>query len=597
LKTHNINEINGQQLFDGFLFGAKKIFDNQNYINKINVFPVADADTGTNLASTFRAIVETAEVVIHLKTTADSIADAALTGARGNSGIIFAQFLYGFSNELPDQESISVKEYAYSMQKAVRYAYEAVAHPVEGTIITVIREWADSFHDILEKEDDFYHFFQQSLKRAKVSLKQTTKKMEKLSKAKVVDAGALGFVNFIEGITEYFKTGEILDANELKAAVIEFNDEHIDHDDITFRYCTEALIKGENLSKEKLTSILAGFGNSTVIAGSKRKMRIHIHTDTPWLLFEKLSKTSTLLAQKVDDMVLQNEIASQPKNKIALVTDSSCDLPKAILEKYQIQVIPLNIHFGETFYLDGISIHPDQFYKKLDTSRIYPTTSQPSFKDFYNRYNYLSSHYDSIIGIQLSAKLSGTWQNSLNAANKVAEQTGKTIEVINSKKLSSALGLIVLRAARAIEQGKTHDEIVALLPSWSLKTKQLASTETMKYLIKSGRVNASRGIIGRLLRIKPMLEVNASGLVIPFAKPISSKKSRNLLFSEMASFVNGKKVWGYALAHAENPETVEWLTRRLETIIGKPPEFVYSITPALATHTGIGAISLALMLE
>lgn len=597
MKKKTIYEINGQQLFESFLMGAKKIFDNQNYINKINVFPVADADTGTNLASTFRAIVETAEVSRHLKTTADSIADAALTGARGNSGIIFAQFLYGFSHELPNQESIGVKEYASGMKKAVRYATEAVAHPVEGTIITVIREWADSFQDILEKENEFYRFFQKSLIKAKLSLKQTTKKMDKLAKAKVVDAGALGFVNFIEGITEYFKTGEVLDANDLKSAVIEFNDEHIDHDDITFRYCTEALIKGENLSKEKLASILAGFGNSTVIAGSNRKMRIHIHTDTPWLLFEKLSKTGIILAQKVDDMVLQNEIASQPLNKTALVTDSACDLPKSLIEKYQIQVIPLNIHFGETFYLDGISMHPDQFYKKLDTSRIYPTTSQPSFKDFYNRYNYLASHYDSVIGIQLSAKLSGTWQNSLNAAIKVSEQTGKTIEVINSKKLSSALGLIVLRAARALEQGKSHDEVVALLPTWSLKTKQLASTETMKYLMKSGRVNTSRGILGRILRIKPILEVNSSGLVIPFAKPVSSRKSRNILFGEIASFINGKKIWGYALAHAENPETVEWLIHRLETITGKPPEFVHSITPALATHTGIGAISVALMLE
>jgi len=597
LETKKINEINGNQLFYSFLLGAKKIFDTQHYLNKINVFPVADADTGTNLASTMRAIVEMSNVEGHLKMTAVSIADAALTGARGNSGIIFAQFLYGFSNELKDQETIDMKEFASSMEKAVPYAYEAVATPVEGTMITVIREWANFLPIALEKTDDFHHFLAYSLKKAHQSLKETTKKLDKLAKAKVVDAGALGFVNFLEGVSEYFKTGKILDIESLKSTIIEFSDQHIDHDDITFRYCTEALIKGENLSKEKLKGILTGFGNSMVIAGSPRKMRIHIHTDTPWLLFEKLSKASTILAQKVDDMVLQNEIASRPKSKVALLTDSSCDLPSELIEKYQIQLVPLNIHFGETFYLDGISIQTEQFYKKLDKAPIYPTTSQPSFKDFFNRYNYLSSHYDSIIGIHLSAKLSGTWQNSLNAANQVSKQTGKTIEVINSKKLSSALGLLVLRAAKGLEHGMSHDEIVALLPSWALKTKQLASTQTIKYLIKSGRVSSRRGVIGRILNLKPILEVDSSGLVIPIAKPISNNKSRNILFNKMASFIEGKKVWGYAIAHAENPETVEWLSKKLENVIGKPPEFIHSITPALATHTGIGAISLAVLLD
>jgi len=196
----------------------------------------------------------------------------------------------------------------------------------------------------------------------------------------------------------------------------------------------EALIHGENLSKEKLKAILDGFGDSMVIAGAKNKMRIHIHTDTPWLLFEKISDMGTVIAQKVDDMVMQNEVASNARFKTAIVTDSSCDIPEDLLEKYQIQRVPLNIHFGDTFYLDGVTMKPEQFYAVLDSSPVYPTTSQPSYKEFFNRYNFLAAHYDSIIGINLSAKLSGTWQNSVNAAGRSPHKQVKLSMLSTAKK-------------------------------------------------------------------------------------------------------------------------------------------------------------------
>lgn len=598
MKERELTHIDGNQLFFSFLVGASKIFDNQNYINKINVFPVADADTGTNLASTMRAIVETATPSESVKLTAESISDAALTGARGNSGIIFAQFLYGFSNELSDDEQLSVEGFASTCNQAVKYAYEAIANPKEGTMISVIREWAEYLLELLEKESSksFYHFLSESLKKAHISLKETTRKMDKLAKAKVVDAGAQGFVNFLEGMLEYFKTGKTPDMESLKTVVIEADD-HIDHDEITYRYCTEALFKGENLTKEKIKGILNGFGDSMVIAGSNTKMRIHIHTDTPWLLFEKLSNISTIIAQKVDDMVLQNDIAAHAKAKIALVTDSSVDLPKDIIEKYQIQVVPLNIHFGETYYLDGVTMQANQFYTMLDKSPVYPTTSQPSYKDFYNRYNYLSTHFDSIIGIHLSARLSGTWQNSLNAANKVSEQTGKNIEVLNSKKLSCGMGLIALRIVRAIEEGVSHDELVAMIPMWALKTKQFASLKTLKYLVKSGRITRGRGLVGNLLNLKPVIEVNSSGTVSNIGKKMSNNKSREFMLNQVKQSLKGKKIWGYAITHANNPETADWLAVKMEAITGKKPEFTYTITPVLIAHVGIGSVSLSFMFE
>ncbi len=597
MQTKEMTQMDGRQFFNCFLSGAAKIFDDQHYMNKINVFPVADADTGTNLASTMRSVVETTTADEHLKRTAMGIADAALAGARGNSGIIFAQFLYGFSYEIADKDKMDVYDFVLAAKKAVPYVYEAIANPVEGTMVSVIKEWSDYLFELKGKYLGFYELLQGSLKQARKSLKETTKKMDKLARAKVVDAGAKGFVDFLEGMVEYLRTGRVPHPEVLKTDVIDTGAFPVNHDDITFRYCTEAMLRGEGLDKEKLKSVLAGFGDSVVIAGAGNKVRIHVHTDTPWLLFEKIGKLGTIITQKVDDMVSQNQIASHALFKTALVTDSSADIPEELLEKYQIQRVSLNIHFGDTFYLDGVTMKPEQFYPLLEHSPVYPTTSQPSFKEFYNKYNYLSTHFDSIIAINLSARLSGTWQNSVNAAAKVSGLTGKGIEVLNSKKVSCGLGLLVIRAAKALAAGMDHSELEAYLPLWVLKTKQFAALKTLKYLVKSGRISTRKGLLGQMLGIKPIVEVDKNGLVVPFAKNLSEGANRKRILREMEKFMEGKRVWGYALTHAGNLKSALWLAEEMEKRTGKKPEFIQQATPVLGVHVGPGVFSLAVTLE
>ncbi len=591
-----ITEINGKQLYNSFVSGAHKIFENQKLINKINVFPVADADTGTNLASTMRSIIDISVPSHNLKISADSIADAALTGARGNSGIIFAQFLYGFSNELKAKETITVEDFAESMKRAVKYAYEAIANPVEGTIISVIKDWAEHLDQLKDNIDDFIRLLFDALEIASNSLKETAQQMEILRKKHVVDAGAKGFVVFLEGMLEFFKTGKTISAEILENDQV-VEEEVISHENPEFRYCTEALITGDKLDKEKIRKTIGGFGNSMVVAGSDKKMRIHIHTDTPWNLFVKLGRLGNIAAQKVDDMVMQNEVASNARYNIGLVTDSTCDLPEKIIEKYQIQIIPLNIHFGQSFYLDTVTMQPEQFYGMIDSAPHYPSTSQPSFKEFYNKFNYLATHYDSIISLHISNKLSGTWQNGLNAANKVIEQHHKKIDVVNSNRVSSGLGILVLRAARALEEGMAHDDIVALLPQWSRRTRQLVSSRTLKYLVKSGRVSNTRGFIGTLLNLKPVIEVNNEGKTESFGKPFSEKKSMKMIMEEMKKFISGNKIWGYAITHANNLSTANWFAGQIEELTGKKPEYIQNASPVLVTNVGVGVVSVTIMLD
>jgi len=592
--------LDGKRFYYSFLAGAQRIFDHQGYLNKINVFPVRDADTGTNLASTMRSIVDTFIPTTNFAVTANALADAALIGARGNSGIIFAQFLYGFSSEFHNEESIDVTRFAAAISRGVKASYEAISNPVEGTMISVIREWAEDIAKLIEKINDFNQLIIASYEKALQALLETTKKLEVLRKANVVDAGAKGFVYFLEGMIDFFNHGElkkILGARNIvkvQAAEGEHN-----FDEINFRFCTEAMIVSDNINREKLRSKIDYLGDSLVIAGSPRKMRIHIHTDTPDKLFTKLSRFGSITFQKVDDMVMQMDIAENRHHDIALVTDSTCDLPQALIEKHQIQVVPLSVHFGDTYYLDRITITPERFYKVLGkvARKDYPSTAQPSFKDFTNKYNFLSTHYESVIGVHISEALSGTCSNSRKAAKTISSLTKMPINVINTKRISSGLGLILLRAAEKLEEGTSYEELISLIEKWSTDTEMWVTTKTMKYLVKSGRVSAVKGFVGKVLNVKPIIIVNSEGKTEPYGKPFTEKGSMHMAMRMVDRKIKSKNIWGYSISHANNLKTAEWFAEQMELRTGMKPRFINDASPVLGVNTGPGVVALSILFD
>lgn len=599
-SVKSITELDGKTLYYSFLAGAQKIFENQVLINKINVFPVADADTGTNLASTMRSIVGSPIPTSDLRVTAAALADAALTGARGNSGIIFAQFIYGFSTEIQKHETVSVETFAEILRKAVNYAYEAIANPVEGTMITVIREWAEFIYILKDSIQDFIELLAKAYQKALESLQATTGTLAVLAKSNVVDAGAKGFVVFLQGMVEFVKAGELRKLLSGRETVVIADSEVVSHDVITFRYCTEAMLLLDEKKKVDLQQIrksIAHMGDSMVVAGSAKKMRVHIHSDHPAKVMKVLSKYGNISFQKVDDMVLQQEITSNAKFPVAIVTDSTCDLPQELIEKYQIHVVPLSVHFGETYFLDRLTIQPAQFYSMIDKSSVYPSTAQPAYKDFFNRYSYLASHYESIIGIHISAGLSGTWSNSSKASHAVAEHSGKRINVLNSKRLSSGLGLLVYRAVKELENGASHDYVVGNMEKWSQNTKMLVSAKTIKYMVKSGRVSHTKGLIGSLLNLKPVVTVNNEGKTEAFGKPFTEKGSMELIINKIKSMAAEKKIWGYSISHARNLSVANWYADQMREISGLDPVFINDASPVLGVNVGPGVVALSVMFE
>ena len=441
-----IQYLNGENLYQSFVSGAREVIKNKNELNDINVFPVADRDTGTNLASTMNFIIEESKIGKSAKNTLSSIADAALAGARGNSGIIMAQYINGMFMSLKDEDEITISGFAESIQNAYPHAYNSISEPVEGTMITVIREWAQAVYNLKDTSVDFYELLGQPLEVAMKSLEETTSKLKVLQKSKVVDSGAKGFVHFIEGFTEFIKTGKIAQVSEIVEEIHSFHE--IDHSDgnIKHRFCTEAMITSESIDLNLIKEHLKEEGDSLIVAGNNTKARIHIHTNTPEKVFQILRQEGNIIQQKVDDMKRQFEAAFDRKYNIALVTDSIADLPEDIMDKYQIHLLPLNLVMEGTSYLDKRTMTAEIFYDILDDLEEYPSSAQPSPKVIEHLYSSLLENYDEILVISVAKEQSGTNNLFIKAAEKMA-RPGKRIEVIDSKQNSGAEGLLVMKAA------------------------------------------------------------------------------------------------------------------------------------------------------
>jgi hypothetical protein len=593
-----LTEMDGRNLYYTFIAGARKIIEHQIELNKINVFPVRDGDTGTNLASTIRSVVGMIRPHRSYKITADRIAESILINARGNSGIIFAQFFYGLSAETGEYKSVTIRQFADSIQRSVKYVYEAVANPVEGTMLTVISEWADYIHGNWPRFYDFNNLLVSSFDILKRSLAETKAKLEVLAKNNVVDAGAKGFVLFIEGIIEFIHSRNIKALIHSKSEAASFsNIEEVIPERPLFRYCTEALIKNNTADNRSLIRTLENYGDSVVVAGADKIRRIHLHTNTPALLFDNLRKTGTITFQKADDMVRQSEAVYNRKWNIALVTDSTCDLSDELIDQYQINMVPINIHFGENHYLDKITIKPDRFYQLLRESPDYPKSSQINEKTFFNLFSHLASHYDSIISVHLSDKLSGTFNSSLKAAKAVSREFGKTVTVLNSKNISGALGLTVLRVAQAIEKGFLHDQITEMAAKWINDTRVYVSVRTLKYLIRGGRLSAFRGLIARMLNINPIVSVDETGKAVVFDKALNQKAIMEKVIRHVKSVTGGRKIWNYIVLHASNPEAAEWYIEKMMAITGIKPASVVDISPIIGANTGIGAAAVSFQFE
>ncbi|TVR75137.1 MAG: DegV family EDD domain-containing protein [Marinilabiliales bacterium] len=590
--------INGKFLYYAFIAGGNQILQNQAELNRINVFPVDDKDTGTNFASTVRWVIDTIKPHKSYKATVNNIADAALMGARGNSGVIFAQFLHGLNLETQNKPIITLPDFAESVKKSIPYMYEAVANPVEGTMLTVIKDWADFLTSKKEAIHDFRNVMIDSFAVLEKSLAETTLKLKVLKKTGFVDAGAKGFVLFIKGIIGFIKNRDIRNLKvESQETISLVHSEDMKYEEIKHRFCTEAIIKNLAINKSELQETLSTSGDSVVVAGSESICRIHVHTSQPAELFHRLKDIGTITYQKVDDMVRQQETITKRKWNIALVTDSTCDLSQELIDLYQINVVPINLNFGDNHYLDKLTIQPDQFYDLLETNAEFPKTSQINEQTFTSLYSHLASHYDAIIALHLTGQFSGTYANSVKAGERIQKEFSKPVHVIDSKNLSGALGLLVLKAAKGIEAGEPVESIVRSIKSDVLNAKIFVSVRDLKYMIKGGRVSRPKGFIASALGLNPVISMDENGKSVLFGKTFSQQSSLKNIYTHIEKISRGRTIWNYILLHAHNPEGAHKAEDKMLEITGKKPVSVVDISPVIGMHAGIGTIGISLLFD
>jgi uncharacterized protein len=591
-----LRHLDGENLYYAFFHGRLAVFRRQKHLNRINVFPVADGDTGTNLAMTMHSIIEGSSRFGTVAAVSRGMAEAALSGSRGNSGIIFAQFVRGLSEAVQGKDRLDKKEFSQAARRAVDSAYQALARPVEGTILTVMRSWSNALDNLHDKKDDFVDLFHEALEAARRTLHQTPKMMRALEKAKVVDAGAEGFVTFLEGMLHFMRHGDKSEHLNETPVLEEIQDVHAAGPDaeIRYRYCTEFLLEGAGLDPEALRSALRDLGDSTAVAGGRDRIRVHLHSDEPWTVHEVCSKAGRIVSQKVEDMVRQNQVAHHRRSGIAVVTDSTCDLPRDWLDRYQIHVVPMQLSFGDRQYLDQLTLRQDRFYRLLEEDPEFPKTSQPPAAAFTDLYRRLSHHYHAIISIHISAGLSGTVNSARLGAEPVKDVP---IAVVDSRNLTGGLGLMVMKTAEAVAAGKRFAGVVRLAESLPEKTRIFVGIPTLESYIRGGRLSPLKGRIANLLHLKPIVSLDGQGKGVMFGKAFSRRRNLEKITEIVSRIHRETPIRRYIVGHTCAEKTAGEFARDIEREIGMRPEFITPIAPALGAHAGPGSVCVSFMTD
>jgi fatty acid kinase/fatty acid kinase fatty acid binding subunit len=594
-------------------------------LNRINVFPVPDGDTGTNLALTVRAVAD------HLRTNTDrsvsavahEAAQGAVLGARGNSGMMLSHFLLGFADSVSGHDRITVAEFSDALTTGVERLYDSLEDPVEGTILTVMRDTATAAQD--SDVSDFVPLVSHVVAQARDSLARTPEQLEVLKKAGVVDAGAKGFVSMLEGVL-YFVEGVSLaaeagtgapgssEANGIgaeadeggagsdgpaAAGLVEYS-----ASEEQYQFCTEALVRGAELPEQKAArEVLREFGDSLIVIRSEDVLKIHIHTDDPEEVFDYLRSVGSLVTHKAEDMRVQHDAIGSgsghiqlARRPVAVVTDSACDLSEEIVRAHGINVVPLSLVDGDATYLDGVDMSATDFHELLASAETLPTTSQPTPAAILDSLRQAAEEGESVVAVFLSSTLSGT----VGAAEvATARFDDASVDVVDSLGASLLQGLLALKAAELAEVGRAPDAIVRELERIRARSGILFTVRTFERLMASGRVGRGKAAVGGFLGVKPIMGMTPDGSVVTFARAFGEARARDRMLAVLRRQIpKGAEQVRFGVVHVGLPEIVEEMTRRLRSEYGDRVEILSApATPVISTHLGIGAWGIAFLVE
>ncbi len=579
--------LDGPRLRRALSAGIAQLIGEEDLLNRINVFPVADGDTGTNLALTARAMIE---VVQNSKTLAigeslTELADAALDGCRGNSGAILAQFLHGLSDATGARIRLKPQHWADALGVAVGYARDAIERPRKGTMLTILEVSHARSVELLAKQPEagFDQLVAQLAEDLERALQATKTQLDVLAKANVVDAGAAGIVAIVQGINNLIQGRAISTLPKMAPAVATASSAGE-----TYRFCTECIVTGESLNHRLLRETLAEYGNSMVIAGGVTRLKLHIHTDAPDKVFKIAGEFGGLSNRKADDLTRQTA-ALRSKTGVAVITDSAADLPQDEANRLNIHVVPLRVHIGEDSYLDKVSLSFEELYRRVSHSQDSLRTSQPPPGDFRRMFEYLDSHFGAVVSVQLTDKVSGTAQAARTAIERL--DPGHGVRVVNSRNVSLGQGLLAICAGECAAAGLSADEILETLARLIPETLTFGIVPDLSYAVRGGRVPPSRKLLADLLHVTPVLYNDVQGNV----KTNRVLWGRSRLVEKFARHVarrcDPRKQYRIAVGHGDNLRSAKQLMNLLDAQIPNTGRhYLAEIGAALGVHGGPGML-------
>ncbi len=594
-----IRYLDGRRLRVGLLAACEGARRAKAELNRINVFPVPDGDTGTNLALTCSGIA--ARLRNNRDRSAAAVAreaaEAGIVGARGNVGMMLSHFLLGFADGVGERVRLTASEFATALRTGTVRLYEAIERPVEGTILTVIRETAEEAELDDRDERDFAELFERLTARARDALARTRQMLPALRKAGVVDAGAKGFVHFLEGAVALVNGDPLVEADEDErfdtepvAAHVEFPTESE-----RFRFCTEALVRGDGLPPaDEVKSWLRARGDSIIVIRSNDILKVHIHTDVPDDVFVYLRGAGELVSHKAEDMHVQHDVVERAaaahiglaRRPVSIVTDSAHDLAPEIVQAHGIHVVPLSLIYETRVLRDGVDMDAQAFVERLRRGE-HPSTSQPPPAAFTEAFRQAAEEGEEIIVVTLSSGLSGTYASAEASAKRFRDAP---IHLVDSRSASLGQGMLALRGAELAELGMPAAEIADELRRIRDRSTFFLTVDSFDRLLASGRVGRGKALLGEMLNVKPILRVGPDGKVHPGSKVIGRQRLVERMIEMLAEAMPADaKTVRFGVAHVDAPDVARQVRDAIRDRFDPPEILVGPATPVLATHTGRGA--------
>lgn len=462
--------INGHDFYNMVVNASNILLEESEYVNSLNVFPVPDGDTGTNMSATFKAAVKEIEGLNteSIGEASKKLAKGALMGARGNSGVILSQILRGISKGLEGKTSVDSVELAIALQEGSKAAYKAVMRPTEGTILSVIRAASEAAIDTDVK--DIVELMDVVVKEAKIMLDKTPELLPALKKAKVVDSGGMGLYIILKGMLEALRDDIKAEIKDIKPSEAKMQGAQGTEDiDIKFGYCTEFIILADASKADKFRDDITPMGDSQVVVGYEDVIKVHIHTNDPGAVLAKAVQLGELSKIKIDNMREEHREVLLSKEEYKLKEEHKEEVIEAEKKKYAFVAVAMG---------EGIT----NIFKDLGVDYVIEggQTMNPSTQDVMECIAKLNADHIFVLPNN---------KNILMSANQAAEISDKDVRVIPTTSIPQGITCVTMfnSEVEVDENEEALKETIDMVKTGSV-TYAVRDTEMDGIQIKEGNM-------------------------------------------------------------------------------------------------------------